>query len=248
MSGSQFPISDVEFQNHKPVFEDTADAIMAFMAQKSPTEIASLMGISNQLAIKARTLAYEFPHKITGIKALDAFIGQAFRALDIKSIPAEKLDESQQNLRIISSVYGVLKPFDIIKPYRSEFNKSIAPDNKTPIQLFKLKNTIDIVNFIKENKVKDIINLLPGDADKCLDWKIIRAFSSVHKICFQTITSDGKFKTPIAKRLKELRGLMYRLILQKDIQSFQQLISIDSPDFVFSPDHSKPGLPVFISY
>ena len=247
MSDSQSPISDIEFLNHKPVFEETADTIMSLMVQKSPMEIASLMGISNQLAIKARTLAYDFPNKITGIKALYAFIGEAFRALDIKSIPAEKLDESQHNLRIISSVYGVLKPFDIIKPYRCEFNKAIATDNKTPIQLFKPKNTIDIVNFIKENKVKDIIDLLPGDADKCLDWKIIRAYSNVHKICFQTITPEGKLKTPIAKRLKELRGLMARLIFRENISSFNELISREWDHFAFSEVDSKPGLPVFIT-
>ncbi|MCH5241757.1 MAG: YaaA family protein [Muribaculaceae bacterium] len=247
MSGEQYPITDLEIGSHTPVLEPMADAIMEFLATKSPPEIASKLGISTQLAVKAHTLAYEFPHKLTGYSALKAFIGEAYRALDIQTIPAEKLEKSKDNLRIISSVYGILKPDDIIKPYRFEFNKNLTQDNKTPIQLFKSKNTVDLVNFIKGNKISDIIDLLPGEADKCVDWKIIRAFASVHKICFQIITPEGRLKTPIAKRLKELRGLMYRFILENDVQSFQQLISTESDHFFYSPKDSKPGLPVFIS-
>lgn len=246
MLGVQDAIGESELKNHLPVFEDTADHIMLNMADKSPSDLASILGISNQLAIKAISLAYDFPHKLTGYSALKAFIGDAYRALDISSISSEKLMRSKDNLRIISSVYGILKPDDIIKPYRSEFNKNVAAGDLTPIKAFKQKNTIEFVKFIKENKIKDVIDLLPADADKCLDWKIIRAFTSVRKICFQTLSSQGKLKTPIAKRLKELRGTIYRFILEKDIQSFRQLISTDSSDFIYSPEHSRSGLPVFL--
>ena len=247
MAPSPEAVSAIDFQNHTPVFESSADAIMAKMESLRPSEISQILGISSQLAVKAHNLAFEFPNKLTGYKALFGFTGEAFKALDASSLPQEAIGNADSNLRFISSVYGLLKPDDIIKPYRCEFNKPIAPGNQTPIQLFKQKNTIELVNFIKENKINDIINLLPGDADKCIDWKIVRAFAKVHKICFQFISPDGKLKTPIAKKLKETRGLMARQILIEGVDSFKELIDMKSNHFIFSPGDSKPLLPVFIT-
>ena len=247
MASEQIAIENEIFQNNKPVFEDIADSIMSYMESLSPMEIASILGISNQLAIKSHNLAYDFPHKKTGYKALYGFTGEAYKGLDVKSLTQEAIDNANNNLRIISSIYGLLKPTDIIKPYRCEFNKAITPNHKTAIQTFKPKATIEFVKLIKDNKIQDVINLLPGDADKCLDWKIIRSFTKVHKIVFQTIDSNGKLKSPIAKRLKELRGLLARQIFSDNIKTFKELTTIESAHYIFSPKDSKPLLPVFIS-
>ena len=247
MGSIQNPVDEREFEMHKPVLEEQADILMAGMASMSPSNIAEKLGISGALAVKAHTLAYDFPHKLTGYKAINAFTGEAYRGLDINSLQEDSLKDIEDKLRIISSVYGILKPSDIIKPYRCEFNKGIAPGGKTPIQLFKSKNTIDLVNFVKERKVNDIIDLLPGDADKSIDWKIVRAYCKVHKVCFQAITAEGKLKTPIARRLKELRGNMTREILERGIDSFAELIKLETTDFIYSPNDSRPGLPVFIT-
>ena len=247
MAAHQSSVSEEDYLENMPAMEEMADSLMLHIDSLSISSIAEILGISNQLAVKAHSFAYDFPHKLAGYKALYAFTGEAFRALDVSSFSHDTLEYAKDNLRLVSSVYGLLKPDDIIKPYRCEFNKPIFPDMKTPIQVFKQKNTIEIVNLIKNDKITDVIDLLPGDADKSFDWKIIRAFSRVHKVCFQTITPDGKLKTPIASRLKELRGKMARLILTQGIGSFNDLCSFSSQDFIYSHADSKPGLPVFIS-
>ena len=247
MSVHQEPIEEALYLANRPVFENTADEIMSYISSLPSSVIADILGVSGQLAVKVRSLAYDFPHKLSGIKAIFGFTGEAFRGLKAITLPEEALERSQKNLRLISSVYGLLNPFDIIKPYRFEFNKRVTPDQKTSIQIYKPKVTIELVKQIKENRVNDIIDLLPGDADKCIDWKIVRAFSSVHKICFQIMTAEGKLKTPIASRLKELRGKMARMILLEDIRSFKELTEASHESFMFSPDDSKPGLPVFIT-
>lgn len=247
MSGDQLPVTELNFQNHKPVLEDMADNLMEDMAHMNPLEISSTLGISLQLAKKANSLAYDFPHKLTGYKAINGYVGDAYRGLDIKTISDNGLEAIYNNLIIISSVYGILRGDDIIKPYRCEFNKEIAPGRKTPIQFFKSKVTIEMVKLVRDGKIGDVIDLLPADADKCVDWKIVRAYTKVHKVCFQIITSEGKLKTPIAKRLKELRGIMCRTIAEKGIKTFQALTKVESPHFIFSPQDSKPGLPVFIT-
>ena len=247
MSSEQVTVSTSEFIDNRPVFEADADAIMKNMSSMTSVQISDVLDISNSLAIKCHSLAYDFPHKQTGYSTLKAFTGEAFKSFDSSSLSKEGLVRANNELRIISSVYGLLKPSDIVKPYRCEFNKEIVPGPKTPIQLFKSKITIEVVNYIKQNKIQDIIDLLPGNADKCIDWKIVRAYAKVHKVVFQNIDSTGKLKTPIAKRLKELRGLMARIILEEGIQSFTELTSVESSQFIYSPNDSKPGLPVFIS-
>ena len=247
MSANQLPVNEEEFRNNIPLLEPMADSIMDYFAGLTPADISAQLGISMQLAIKAHGMAYDFPHKLTGYRALFGFTGEAYRSLDAKSLSQNAVNNAEKDLRIISSVYGILRPQDIIKPYRCEFNKPLAADHKTAIQLFKPKVTTALVNYIKENKIQDVVNLLPGEAEKLIDLKIIRAFSKVHKICFQTVTDSGGLKTPITGRLKELRGLMCRMILEQGIDSFDQLKRLDSDQFIFSPEDSKPLLPVFIA-
>ena len=247
MSGTQMGVDPKYYHEHCPVFEKMADTLMERIESLTIGDLSQILGISNQLAIKAHSLAYDFPHKLTGYKALDGFIGEAYRGLDVKTMSTESISRANDTLRIISSVYGLLRPNDIIKPYRCEFNKPIGVDNVTPIKLFKSKITIELVNHIKSNKINEIIDLLPGDADKCIDWKIVRAFASVQKICFQSISPEGKLKTPIAKRLKELRGIMARTILMEGISTFKDLTTFKSEHFIYSEHDSKPGLPILIA-
>ena len=247
MSAEQHSVDLESYISHKPVFEDMADHLMAHVAELSPAVVAAILGISGRLGIKSVNLAYEFPNKSIGYKALYGFEGDAYRSLSADSLPPEAVIRANTALRIISSAYGVLAPDNVIKPYRLEFNKCIVKDSLTPAQYFKQKNTIEIVTHLKANNIKEVVNLLPADAEAGVDWKIIRAFAKVYKINFKTLKSDGSgLKTPIAKRLKEMRGLMTRELLLKDIKTFHQLMNYESNNFIYSPIDSKPGLPVFI--
>ena len=247
MSSRQEEIAPKVFESHTPLLEEMADETMAYVASMPPLEIAERLGISAALATKSATMAYEFPNKSQGYPTLSAFTGDAFKGLQPSTLTSDALESAFSRLRIISSLYGILRPNDIIKQYRLEFNRPIAPNNLTPIKFLKPKITVEVVKYLKLNKIKDIINLLPADADACLDWKIIRAFTKVHKICFQTISPVGTLKTPQHRMLKELRGIMCREILENNLLSFTELCRFESRHFVFSPADSKPGLPVFIS-
>ena len=247
MSSQEMEVSSELFNNNRPPLEDIADSLMQYVENLTPLQIGDILGISPQLATKAHNYAFEFPNKSSGYKAIHGFTGEAFKALSADTLSSQALENADKNLKIISSVYGILNPSDIVKPYRNEFNKQIFPDDKTPIQVFKPKVTIELVNYIKKNNIKEIINLLPGDADKCIDWKIVRAFTKTYKIQFQSLENTGRLKTPIAKHLKELRGKMARQILMEGISTFQELIQSESEDYIYSPQHSKPMLPIFLA-
>lgn len=246
MSGELLPQTPESLAAATPVFEEKASLLMHDLSEMPIDEIAEGLGVSHQLAVKAHNYAYDFSFKSTGNKALYSFTGEAFRALDAKTLSVEAVDKATKDLKFISSVYGFLNAGDIIKPYRFEFNKPLAPGNLTSIQYYKSLVTSHVVNLIKEEEVTEIINLLPGDADKCIDWKIVKAFIKVYKICFQNVGGGEKLTTPYSKRIKELRGSMARTILMENIETFKDLTEHPTADFIYSPDYSKPGLPIFI--
>lgn len=246
MSSSQTDITPDDFELHKPILEDSADSIMEYEKHFTASELASVMGISNSLAVNSLIYAYDFPNKTTGYQAIDGFKGEAYKALEVDSLSKSQRNFLIPNLRIISSAYGILKPDDIIKPYRLEYAKPIAGENLTPQKLFKSKITIEIVNYLKASGIKEIINLLPGDADACIDWKIVRAFSKVYKISFLSVNQHGDLKTPSSVKLKELRGSMARFIAVNNITDFNTLKTMESSKFIYSAADSKPGLPVFV--
>ena len=246
MSSEQISVSEEDFSSHRPILETMADETMAFISSLSVNEIAELLNISHSLAVKGAAYAYDFPNKKSGYSPLDGYTGEVFKAFNASSLSKNERNKTDESLRIISSLYGILKPSDIIKPYRLEFNKNCAPGNTSITKFLKPKVTIEFVKFLKESNEKEVIDLLPADADGCLDWKIIRSFSKVHKISFKSIDPSGKLKTPIAKKLKEMRGKMARFIIDNSFSSFSQLSKAENEDFFFSIHDSKPGLPVFI--
>lgn len=246
MSVSQVDVSPDNFESHKPPLENSADSIMEYVRHFSAQGLAEVMGVSHNLAVNALKYAYDFPNKTTGYQAIVGFKGEAFRALDITSLTESERQFLIPSLRIISSAYGILRPDDIIKPYRLEYNKAVAGENLTPIKLFKSKVTIELVNYVKASGIKEIINLLPADADSCIDWKIVRAFVKVYKICFLSINKKGDLKTSSSTKIKELRGSMARFIIQNNITDFNTLRSLESDKFIYSSTDSRPGLPVFI--
>ena len=246
MSSVQTDISPECFDSHKPSLENSADSIMEYVRRFSAPQLASVMGVSHNLAVNALKFAYDFPNKTSGYQAIEAFTGEAFRAFDVNSLTEDQRNFLKPNLRIISSAYGILRPDDIVKPYRLEYNKPVAGENMTPVKFFKSKVTIELVNYLKASGIKEIVNLLPGDADACLDWKLIKAFAKVYKICFLSFDKHGNLKTPHSGKIKELRGSMARFISIHNITDFNSLKSTESDKFIYSAADSKPGLPVFI--
>lgn len=236
-----------EFNKNIPLMEDMAIKTMDFIKGISAAEISERLGISHTLAVKAHSFALDFFLKDSGEKALDIFTGEFYKALDVKSLNEDAIKRADENVLIVSSLYGLLKPDDFIKPYRLEFNKDCGPDGNNIIKYLKPKVTVNLVKILKEKSEKEILDLLPGDASKCVDWKLVKAFTKVMKPDFKTVGEGGKLITPHAGCLKELRGKMLRMILLNNINSFKDLLDSSSPDFEYVAEMSKPGLPLFIA-
>lgn len=242
MNENEYGVSTEEFSLHTPVGEAGADKIMESIVGLTVAEISERLKISAKMAIKVRTMAYEFRNKLLSIKAVQSFTGVVFRNLSYDTLPERARKDLNEEVRIISSLYGWLKPDDIIKPYRLEYNAQIGPDDKSLYAYWRKDVTVSLVNHLKASGETAILNLLPGDAAKCIDWKLVKNFANVRKVDFKEIIDGTTTRTPNAGRLKALRGQLLREILISGVKTVEELkdlatenlIPIGTPDY---PDH-----------
>lgn len=233
------------YQAHRPMFEEKADAIMEDLKDLSAGELASILGLSATLARKMQKSVYEFGYKSMGMEAIEAFTGVVFKALDYPSLDAKAKERCNRNVRIISSLYGWLRPDDVVKPYRLDFTtrpeEGIAAEKS--LNLFWRQDvTKALVRLVQEENETEILNLLPADAAKCIDWKLAKRFAKVWKVDFSEVKEGGVMKTPSAGRLKELRGKLLRQILEEGVKDAKGVMSLAGPAYVCEgntvyPDH-----------
>lgn len=219
---------------------------MSFIRRNNVEELAMRLKVSHSMAVKSLKFASDFTDISNGKCAIKEFTGEVFRALSVKSLDAKDLEYTRNRLFIVSSLYGILKPFDIIRPYRLDFTNDCGPSGEKLCEFWKKKNTIALVNFIKESSQKEILNLLPGDSMKCFDFKLIKHFATVMKPNFKVFSEDAALKTPNTGRLKELRGLLLRHIITHGIDSLKEILHMSDLNFGADPAVSTIDYPLFI--
>ena len=232
------------FSLHQPACEKEADIVIDSLRDMNVAELGARLKLSGLLAAKMQKMIYEFGNKNLGLTAIDAFTGVVFKALDFPSLSEEEKQRCLDQVRIVSSLYGWLRPDDIIKPYRLDFTSPVEIDGKT-VSLFsfwKKYVTMNLVKTLQQKDCHEILNLMPGDAAKCIDWKLVKRFARVWKVDFVQLLDGGARKTPNAGRLKTLRGLLLRQILQEGINSVGDLHHVVSDHYLFEgtpvyPDH-----------
>lgn len=242
MREEQQPIAPGDFKAHTPAGEAAAAEIMHRLEALPQAELMAETGLSATLATKLRKQIYEFPNKALGLKAIEAFTGVVFKALKYDALSPREQDLCGSDVRIISSLYGLLRPDDIIKPYRLDFTIKAAPDGTALNTFWRKDATIALVKTLREQPGAEILNLLPADAAKCIDWKLVKRFCKVWKVDFVELTDGGSARTPAANKLKTMRGTLLRQILREGMRSVADLRGIQSEDFLFEgtpvyPDH-----------
>lgn len=191
-----------------PKFIDEAAFIQSYLKQKSPKYLSDLMEISQKLAHenwernqnwKAKPSAKE------SAPAMFAFTGEVYRGLDAKTLDKKAVDYLQKNYRMLSGLYGLLKPSDKIMLYRLEMGRSFEFEHYKNLYEFWREKVTEQLN--SELKSKDLIlNLASSEYSKVLDKKKLNA--PVIDFDFYEM-KDGKLKT-IVVYTKHARGLVVR--------------------------------------
>ncbi|MGS2763560.1 peroxide stress protein YaaA [Sinomicrobium sp. M5D2P9] len=229
----------------EPLFLKQAERLNKILKKKSPKSLSKLMDISDNLAELnwQRNQDWSLPFSPDNARpAVYAFNGDVYEGLDSYTIPEDKLDELQDSLRILSGLYGVLKPLDLIQPYRLEMGTSLKVGVKSNLYEFWKDTVTKTLN--KELKKDELfVNLASNEYFKAVDVKTLKV---------PVITPQFKdWKNDQLKIIsffaKKARGLMVRYILDTGAETVEDLKGFDYEGYSFSEEHSvKKNELVFI--
>ena len=228
-----------------PEMLDSAEKLVGKLKKLSPKQISKLMGISAELGELnfKRYQSWSLPFTTENAKqALLAFNGDVYQGLDAATLAEEKLVLAQSRLRILSGLYGVLKPLDIIQPYRLEMGTKLKYyKSKDLYEFWNPAITKKINEAVADSGNKVLVNLASNEYFKSINKKKLKA---------EIVTPDFKDMKNgsymmISFFAKKARGLMTRFILENNITEVSDLLAFDSEGYNFNSQLSKPGNPVF---
>ncbi|MCM1066891.1 MAG: YaaA family protein [Muribaculaceae bacterium] len=235
------------YSAHTPLFEADADAAMARLRGMTAGELSEAAGLSVSLAAKLSGMVYEFPNKALGSQAIEAFTGVVFKAFDYASLDGGEREAACRDIRIVSSLYGWLRPDDIIKPYRFDFGKAPTADGQAFATYWRGKLTDSLLADIEAGAHTEVLNLMPGDAARCFDWSRIGQRAAVLRADFREIMPGGTMRTPNSGMLKTLRGTLLRQIVLRGITQAGQLRTLTTDTFIASEELHTPEALVFLT-
>ena len=244
------PAKSLDFQNNvetsyssEPLFANKAKQINNILKELSAPDLGGLMSISPKLSDLNWLRNQDFQKNNSKEKqAIFAFNGDVYEGIDANNISNSNHEKLQKTLRILSGLYGILKPFDKIKPYRLEMGTKIAINESINLYEFWKKDvTNSLLNEIQDEDI--IVNLASNEYFSVIDSSLIR--NKIVSPVFKDF-KNGKLKI-ISFYAKKARGLMTRFLIDNDIQSSSDIESFSSSGYKFSSDETSNILePVFV--
>ena len=226
-------------------FLKESQTLIKQLRRLSVEEIAEFMSISPKLAQLnyERFLSWQKPFSMDNAKqALLAFKGDVYTGLNAESLTEAELQVAQKDLRILSGLYGILKPLDLIQPYRLEMGKKLQTSKGNNLyEFWGDKITSDINATLKEKGDQYLINLASNEYFKSVNKKKIKA--EIITPVFKDLKND-QYKV-ISFFAKKARGLMTRFIIQNQISDPEHLRAFNSDGYIFNPQLSKDKELVF---
>lgn len=232
-------------ENTNPCFLAEASRINELLKEKSPAELCQLMKLSNKLGDLnwARNQNFKIPFNHSNARpAVYAFDGDVYTGIDVYTLAHKKIKILQDRLRILSGLYGVLKPLDLIQPYRLEMGTKFSVDNnKNLYDFWKQKITEFLNNELKEEEL--FVNLASNEYFSAIDAKALK--TKIITPQFKDF-KNGKLKM-ISFFAKKARGMMVRYLLEAETVTADTLMGFDYGGYAYSEEHTQsPLAPVFI--
>jgi uncharacterized protein len=223
----------------QPVLLSESKTLMKECVKMTPADISSLMGVSDKIAglNAARFGDWTTPFTPDNSRqAVLAFNGDVYTGLDAASFSENDFDFAQNHMRILSGLYGVLKPLDLMQAYRLEMGIKLSNERGTNLYQFWGDIITDEINKSLADQGDDIlINLASNEYFKSVKKKQLNA--NVITPAFKD-WKNGQYKM-ISFFAKKARGLMARYIIQNQITDVEQLKSFDLAGYTFNADLSK---------
>lgn len=218
----------------QPQLLDQAQELVEQLQRMAPHELSSLMHISDKLGQLNfdRYQAWQRPFtKKNARPALLTFAGDVYQGLDAQSFDSEDFSFAQQHLRILSGLYGVLRPLDLMQAYRLEMGTKLANKRGKDLYQFWNNDITDLLNKqLKKLGSKTLINLASNEYFKSVDSKVLNA--EIIEPVFKD-WKNGQYKI-ISFFAKKARGLMSAYIIKNRLTNAEQLKAFDWGGYSFN--------------
>ena len=217
----------------QPELVDHSVALIEQCRQLTPADIATLMKVSDKIAGLNAARFEQWQPEFTqenARQAILAFKGDVYTGLDANSLTEDDFQYAQQHLRMLSGLYGLLKPLDLMQPYRLEMGTKLA--NKRGTNLYQFWGTViteKLNQALSEQGDDVLVNLASNEYFKAVKPKSLEAkvITPVFKDC-----KNGTYKV-ISFYAKKARGMMARYIIEKRLDNVEQLKEFDVAGYYF---------------
>ena len=231
-----------------PVFLQKSKDLIGELKKKKPNEIAKLMKLSDKLTSlnvdRYQTWKAQKKPSNNSRQSIYVFKGDVYQGLDIESFSKKDTDFAQKHLRILSGLYGILKPLDVIEPYRLEMGTKLKTNKGSDLYDFWGKHiSKEIEKELNRMKSKTLINLASNEY-----YDSVQSLSEDIKVIapiFKDKGKDGKYKI-ISFYAKKARGYMASWLIKNQINKEKDISSFSEEGYKFSIEDSQCGSPVFL--
>lgn len=239
--------SPVAVKKHtQPIFLDAAEALIEELRTLTPLQVAELMGISEKLGDLnfGRYLNWQTPFtRDNARQAILAFRGDVYQGLDADSLNEDDLTFAQDHLRILSGLYGLLRPLDLMQPYRLEMGTAFANQRGRNLYEFWGNRITDALNKALEKDAHPVlINLASGEYFKSVNTD--RLSAEIITPVFKD-WKGGKYKI-ISFFAKKARGMMTGYIIRNRIDDPELLKHFDGGGYQYNAAMSSAREWVFV--
>ena len=244
------PAKSLDLESKVPTIEFTESCFLAeaerlnkMLKKKSARSLSKLMSISPALGQLnyERNQEWHLPFsKDNARQAVYTFSGDVYRALDVYTVPKEKLEKLQDTVRIISGLYGVLKPLDLMQPYRLEMGtKMKVGRNKNLYEFWRKKVTEALNSEFEDDEL--FLNLASNEYFKAIDRKVLKV--PVVTAVFKDF-KNGEYKS-IMTFAKLARGYMTRFIIDTNANTTEDIKKFNYEGYAYDDNMSTETELVF---
>lgn len=230
----------------QPDYLDDSAQLIKTLRQKSPEDLSALMHISAKLGELnfERNLDWHTPFTADNARqAIYAFTGDVYLGLDVHALNQKDMAYAQNHVRILSGLYGLLRPLDLMQPYRLEMGTSLQHSNNRNLYEFWGSRLSEGLNeAMSGHKSRALLNLASHEYFRAVDKKVLDAgiISPVFKDY-----KNGQYKI-ISFFAKKARGMMAAHVIKNRIDSPAGICEFDMAGYRYSAKDSTDAAPVFL--
>lgn len=229
-----------------PRYLEQSGQLIEVLRKLSPNQLAELMKLSDKLAglNVARFTEWQPDFTLENARqAILAFRGDVYTGLDADSLSAADFKYAQQHLRILSGLYGVLRPLDLMQPYRLEMGTKLDnPAGRNLYEFWGEQITDSLNQCLAEQKTDVLLNLASNEYFKAVKPKQLKA--TLIDVDFKDL-KNGQYKI-ISFYAKKARGMMARYVIENKIDSVAGLRKFNTQGYYYCAEQSKPEHLVFL--